>query len=228
MTSISKLVRTLENILALKKLALISGLNGIIKFSSSEFADYISSSPQTASRRLQSLEQAGYITRRIDPSGQQIRITKEGRQVLETEYLEYRKIFTSPSTPIELTGRIITGLGEGQYYITVKGYRDQFIKLLGFDPYPGTLNIKLETESIKCRPLLNLKDEIIIKGFSTRNRTFGGGRCYPVTLGNNITGAIMIPDRTHYPDDIIEIISPENLREHLDLKDDSTITVVVQ
>ncbi len=38
----------------------------------------------------------------------------------------------------------------------------------------------------------------------------------------------MIPDRTHYPDDIIEIISPENLREHLDLKDDSTITVVVQ
>jgi riboflavin kinase len=221
-------VNALENILALKKLALINGLDGIINFSSSEFADHISSSTQTASRRLQSLEQAGYITRRVDPAGQQIRITKDGRCVLEKEYLEYRKIFTSPSTPIELTGRIITGLGEGQYYITVKGYRDQFIKLLGFDPYPGTLNIKLETESIKCRPLLNLKDEITIRGFRSENRTFGGGRCYPITLGNSITGAIMIPDRTHYPEDIIEIISSQNLREHLDLEDGSMITVIVE
>jgi len=38
----------------------------------------------------------------------------------------------------------------------------------------------------------------------------------------------MIPERTHYPEDIIEIISPNNLREKLKLKDGSKITVLVE
>ena len=219
---------TMENLSALKKLALMGGLDGITRISSSEFANHIFSSTQTASRRLQSLEHAGYISREVKPAGQHIKITNAGRQALEAEYLEYRKIFKPGSTPIELTGHVITGLGEGQYYTTIKGYQDQFVNLLGFNPYPGTLNIKLEQESIVCRTLLNIKDEITIEGFNSRNRTFGGGRCYPVSLGNGTKGAIMIPDRTHYPDDIIEIISAKNLREQLGLKDGSKITVIVE
>lgn len=225
---ISKMASIMEDISALKKLALMGGLDGITRISSSEFANHIFSSTQTASRRLQSLEQAGYITREVRPAGQHIKITSAGRQVLEAEYLEYRQIFTPGSTPIELTGHVITGLGEGQYYTTIKGYHDQFVNLLGFEPYPGTLNIKLEQESIGCRTLLNMKDKVTIEGFTSRNRTFGGGRCFPVSLGNGTRGAIMIPDRTHYPDDIIEIISTENLREHLGLKDGSKITVIVE
>lgn len=218
----------MEDISALKKLALIGGLDRMVSLSSSEFAERISSSTQTASRRLQSLEQSGYITRDVRPAGQHIRITRTGRQALETEYLEYRRIFNGSSTPIELTGHVITGLGEGQYYTSLKGYRDQFIKLLGFKPYPGTLNVKLETESVGCRSLLNLKEEVIIKGFNSKNRTFGGGRCYPVKVDNGVKGAIMIPERSHYPDDIIEIISTDNLRERLGLEDGSRITVVAE
>lgn len=222
------MVAIMENISALKKLAQLGGIDRIVPLSSPEFAQHLSSSPQTASRRLQALEQAGYITRKIEPSGQKVLITKRGRQVLEAEYLEYRRIFTRPSTHIELTGKVITGLGEGQYYTTLKGYHDQFVRLLEFEPYPGTLNIKLEGESIGCRTMLNVKNGIIIQGFSSKNRTFGGGRCYPVKLGNGIKGAIMIPDRTHYPEDIIEIISPDNLRKQLNLKDGSKITVIVK
>lgn len=218
----------MDNISSLKKLALMGGIDGIIPLSSPEFATHISSSPQTASRRLQALEQAGYITRKVEPAGQQVMITQNGRQVLEAEYMEYRQIFTRPSTHIELTGSVITGLGEGQYYTTLKGYHDQFVELLDFEPYPGTLNIRLEGESVGYRSMLNLKDGIIIDGFKSKNRTFGGGRCYPVKLGNGTKGAIMIPDRTHYPEDIIEIISPDNLRDKLELKDGSKITVLVE
>jgi riboflavin kinase len=218
----------MEDISTLKKLALIGGLDGIVKLSSSEFAAHISSSPQTASRRLQSLEQAGCITRKVEPAGQKIRITKQGYQALEAEYLEYCAIFTGKPTTVKLTGHVITGMGEGQYYTTLKGYHDQFVKLLGFEPYPGTLNIKLEPESVECRSLLKLKEEIVINAFSSKNRTFGGGRCYPLTMDKGVKGAIMIPDRTHYPDDIIEIISSENLRERLKLQDGSKITVVVE
>lgn len=218
----------MEDILALKKLALLSGFEGVAKVSSADFADQITSSPQTASRRLQSLEQAGYITRKIGPFGQQVRITKKGRQALQEEYLDYRRIFSTASTPIELKGHVITGLGEGQYYINLKGYRDQFSKLLGFVPFPGTLNVRLDAESTGCRALLNLKEGIRIEGFSSENRTFGGGRCYRVFVGDRIEGAIMIPDRTHYPEDIIEIISAYNLREQLKLKDNSKISVLVE
>ena len=77
----------MENISALKKLALLGGIDGIVTLSSPEFAECISSSPQTASRRLQTLEHAGYITRKIEPSGQKVMITKQGRMVLETEYM---------------------------------------------------------------------------------------------------------------------------------------------
>ena len=222
------MVGVMEKISALKKLALLGGIDGIVTLSSPEFAEHISSSPQTASRRLQTLEHAGYITRKIEPSGQKVMITKQGRLVLETEYMEYRRIFTRPSTHIELTGKVITGLGEGQYYTSLKGYHDQFVRMLEFEPYPGTLNIKLEGESVGCRTMLNLKDGIIIDGFNSKNRTFGGGRCYPIKLGNGTKGAIMIPERTHYPEDIIEIISPDNLREKLKLKDGSKITVLVE
>ncbi|MCL7415339.1 MAG: DUF120 domain-containing protein [ANME-2 cluster archaeon] len=218
----------MENISSLKKLALMGGIDSIVRLSSPEFAAQITSSPQTASRRLQALEEAGYITRKVDQAGQRVMITKHGLKVLEAEYLEYRQIFARPSTHIELTGKVITGLGEGQYYTTLKGYHDQFVELLGFEPYPGTLNIKLEGKSIECRSMLKLKDDVIINGFNSRNRTFGGGRCYPVKLGNGTKGAIMIPDRTHYPEDIIEIISPDNLREQLKLKDGCRITVLVE
>lgn len=225
---ISNLANTMEDISALKKIALLGGLNGPVRMSSSEFADKISSSSQTASRRLRDLDHLGYITRRFDPGGQQIRITKQGKQVLEAEYLEYREIFTRKPTKIELTGIVITGLGEGQYYTTIKGYREQFIKLLDIDPFPGTLNLKLEPESIGCRTMLSMKDDIEIKGFTSRNRTFGAGHCYPIKVATGIKGAIMVPDRTHYPEDIIEIISPVNIRESLKLEDGSKITVTVE
>lgn len=228
MLCISNVANRMEDISALKKLALLGGLNSAIRISSSEFADEISSSSQTASRRLQALDQSGYITRRVYPGGQLITITKLGYQALESEYLEYREIFSQKPTAIELTGIVITGLGEGQYYTSLKGYRDQFIKKLGIDPFPGTLNLRLEPESMSCRSLLNLKNDIEIKGFTTRNRTFGAGHCYPVKVANGIQGAIMVPERTHYPEDIIEIISPVNIREKLKLEDGSKITVTVE
>ena len=43
-----------------------------------------------------------------------------------------------------MRGRVVGGLGQGQYYISRKGYRHQFIQKLGFVPFPGTLNIKLD------------------------------------------------------------------------------------
>ena len=46
-------------------------------------------------------------------------------------------------TSIEFRRKIVSGMGEGAYYMSLKGYRNQFIEKLGYEPYPGTLNVKL-------------------------------------------------------------------------------------
>ena len=65
----------------------------------------------------------------------------------------------------KLKGKIVTGLGKGQYYISRDGYRTQFNLKLGFDPSPGTLNLKLaepflqpEADSIKIEGFIDAKE----------------------------------------------------------------------
>ncbi len=208
----------------LKKLALLGAHKKPVELSSNDFASHIDSSPQTAARKLKDLEEKTLITRQIIHRGQLISITKDGINVLQKELNDYIEIFTSNGNKKFLTGKVITGLGEGQYYIALDGYRNQFREKLGFDPYPGTLNVKLDPESIELRK--RISSHITIAGFTSHNRTFGNGSCFNVKI-SEIQGAVVVPERTHYPEDIIEIIAPVNLRKSLNLKDGSFVQVEV-
>ena len=209
---------------ALKKLALLGATREQIQISSSDFAQHISSSPQTASRRLQALEREGLISRTIIPDGQLVSITQSGKDVLRNEYYEYQKIFEPSENEIELHGKVITGLGEGQYYMSLEGYKTQFESKLGFTPYLGTLNLMLTNQSAVLRKRLDESGGIPIHGFSSENRTFGGGRCFHATIGK-IKGAVIIPDRSHYPDGVLEVITSKNLRKALGIKNGDVLSV---
>jgi riboflavin kinase len=212
------------DILSLKKLALLGAHQKTLELSSVEFATHIDSSQQTAARKLKGLEDEKLISRKILPHGQLISITKYGFDLLQKEFNEYNKIFSGIESINNLSGKLITGLGEGQYYIALDGYRTQFIEKLGFDPYPGTLNVRLDSKSIDIRK--KITQSIKISGFTDQNRTFGKCSCFMIMI-SGIEGAVITPERTHYPEDIIEIISPVNLRKHLDLKDGNIINVEV-
>ncbi|MCG2736922.1 MAG: DUF120 domain-containing protein [Candidatus Methanoperedenaceae archaeon] len=214
----------LMDIISLKKLALLGAHNKPLEISSVEFASHIDTSPQTAARKLKCLEDEMLIKRQILHSGQLISITKNGLAALHKEHNDYRAIFSDNGQKKFLTGKVITGLGEGQYYISLEGYRRQFIEKLGFTPFPGTLNIKLDPVSIDIRK--GISADIGISGFTTQNRTFGRGSCFNVMIGD-VRGAVIVPERTHYPEDIIEIIAPVNLREYLDIRDGSNVEVEV-
>ena len=43
-----------------------------------------------------------------------------------------------------MRGKILSGLGQAQYFLTREGYSRQFAAKLGFVPFPGTLNVLLE------------------------------------------------------------------------------------
>ena len=122
----------------------------------------------------------------------------------------------------KLKGKLITGLGEGQYYISRDGYRKQFNLKLGFDPFPGTLNLKL------AEPFLQSEaDSIKIEGFMDENGTFGGCNCYRVMIGD-IKGAIVRPERSSYPPNLVEIIAPVHIRKALNLKDGDDLEIILE
>ncbi len=122
----------------------------------------------------------------------------------------------------KMRGIVVSGLGRGQYYLSVEGYRNQFKELLSFDPFPGTLNLKLTEPFIQ--PAMG---SINIDGFRDEKRTFGECRCYPVKI-NGINGAIIRPERSSYPADLIEVIAPVSLRKTLCLSDGDEIEVILE
>ncbi|AFC98946.1 Transcriptional regulator of a riboflavin/FAD biosynthetic operon [Methanocella conradii HZ254] len=205
----------------LKKLALMGAMKGRVSLSSAKLGSTIGMSSQTAARRLIRLEKQGYITRVLTTEGQDVRITDKGISKLKAEYLDYKKIFEEGQRQ-RLKGRVTTGLGEGQYYISLEGYRRQFVEKLGFEPYPGTLNLQLK-EPFAVHDTSAIK----IEGFKDSARTFGGGKCYPVKI-DGIEAAIIRPDRSSYPLNMVEVIAPVNLREKLGLKDGDEVEVILE
>lgn len=182
-------------------------------------------SQQTASRKLIEFESAGLIERKMDRRGQSVRLTQKAISELKDVYKNIRPVFENKTRGIAIEGKVFSGMGEGGYYIGMPGYRKQFIQKLGFDPFPGTLNIKLETErDLGAKIELEKTPSIRIEGFSDDKRTYGAANCYRATVGG-VEASILVIERTHHPTDVIEIISPFYLRKKLKLKDGSLVAV---
>jgi len=57
----------------------------------------------------------------------------------------------------------VSGKGEGRFYSSKRKYAEQFSENLGFLPYPGTLNVKLDGGEI-WEDVLCLKSKLVYKG----------------------------------------------------------------
>jgi riboflavin kinase len=213
----------------LLKLAEMGAYRRIAKISTEFLAEKIGISQQTASRYVIELERKGWIQRTITPEGSLIKIDDQGVRELQKLYSSLKVVLETPYPPsVTLEGTVFTGLGEGAYYITKEHYRKQFIEKLGFEPYPGTLNLKLSTDyDIKTRMELEAYPAVEINGFQNEDRTFGLVKCYPAIIGNKVKGALITALRSHYDASVLEIIAPVCLRKALCLKDGNKVKVEV-
>jgi len=123
---------------------------------------------------------------------------------------------------IKLTGKIFSGAREGEKFVSLPWVRRQIEEKLCFAPYPGTLNLILSEESTRHRKLLETvsSTEICpVEGYSS-------GILYKAQVGK-LKCAIVIPKVANYPEDCLEIIAADNLREKLKLRDGKSITITV-
>jgi riboflavin kinase len=221
-----------DDLATLRRVAMDGGLAGETKLSCAGLADDLSVSTQTASRRLQALESAGLVERDTVPDGQWVKITESGERALREEYEAYRRVFEA-APRIELRGTVTSGMGEGRHYISLPGYMDQFEDRLGYEPFPGTLNLELDDESVRARAGLSAFSPVTIDGWEDEDRTYGPAVCYAATVetaaGDRYEPAhVIAPERTHHDEDQLEVIAPEKLRETLDLADGAALAVIVE
>jgi riboflavin kinase, archaea type len=191
-----------------------------IRVTSGEFGAQLGMSQQNASRRLLELERDGYVERKEGG----IQLTKKGTGELAGVYSALKTAFEGGKMEIE--GTVVSGLGEGKYYLSLPGYRKQIEQKLGFSPYPGTLNVRLDEADLwKKQHILGL-DPVLIKGFKDEKRTFGDLFAYRCVLEGQEC-AVILPLRTHHGAEIMEVIAPFDLKKKLGKKDGDRVRVVV-
>ena len=198
-----------------------------VKISTTQLAEVLGISQQSASRHLRSLEDLSMIEREIEKDGTLIHITEKGMEALHSVYHHLKRhLEEAAEEAFVFEGTVFSGLWEGAYYISQEGYRSQIREKLGFEPYPGTLNIRLRTKrDLERREQLERMPGIEIKGFRTEDRSFGGAKCYPAMINDEVEGAVIIAERSGYDRSVMEIIAPVNLRKRLGLKDGDLVRI---
>ncbi len=122
-----------------------------------------------------------------------------------------------------LTGRVTTGLGQGASFTQVDWARDQFITKLGIDPYPGTLNLILDSpKALAHWAELKTNSDYLV---TPPGPDWCDAHCYPVRIDGQMPGAIVFPEVPDYPETQVEIIAALPLREKLSLSDGDLLSV---
>tara|TARA_Y100000310_G_C20445502_1_gene698196 strand:+ start:408 stop:803 length:396 start_codon:yes stop_codon:yes gene_type:complete len=117
---------------------------------------------------------------------------------------------------------VTSGSDEGAFFMSLEPYLIAMEKKLGYTPFEGTLNLKVDKQQAK--KFINSIQLITINGFQKGIKKFGEVKCYPCRI-KEILCAIVIPEFTRYELDIIEVISEIKLREALNLKDGDEIII---
>ena len=220
-----------DELATLRRIALVGGLPGEAKVTCAGLADDLDVSTQTVSRRLQALEAAGLVERETVSDGQWVAVTDAGEGALRREYRAYRRLFETPGS-IELRGAVTGGMGEGRHYISLPGYMEQFAERLGYEPFPGTLNVDLDAEGVRARAGMSAIEAVPIDEWEDEERTYGSASCYPATVeadaGTHEETHAIVPDRTHHDETQLELIAPVKLRDELGLEDGDEIEVRIE
>ena len=154
---------------------------------------------------------------------------------------------------MRISGVVSSGLGRAHVFMAQKHYQEQFLELMGKTVWPGTLNLSVSNTNLISYIALRMKSGIDtldanqqdlesakeisldniesyrIRGFLRDGVSFGGATAFKAQFKNNensVDCAVLIPDLTRHFD-VVEVICPTCLREHMDLKDGDEIELIL-
>lgn len=122
----------------------------------------------------------------------------------------------------QIKGEVFFGLGKGAFFVGLEGYRSQIREKLGFVPFPGTLNLKVDPR--EGEEFLASICSIKIGGFEKDGKKYGDLDCKKAKI-RDIVVFVIRPAKTHYDNSVFEIIASESLRERFELKDGDSVSI---
>ena len=218
----------IQHVLTLVYLLSRGGKHNFVTLTTSSLGKNIKKSQQAASKHLLELEDNQFIERIISGRNISVKITPKGySEMVKLSAILQKSLDSSPSS-VDLEGVLISGMGEGAYYMSLKGYTKQFQSKIGYIPFPGTLNVRLDKkihqEAIKQFATM---DGIKIDGFSDGKRTYGWVKCFPAKLNQSISCMLIVLERTHHDDSVVELISKACIRKSGKLRDGSKVKITI-
>ena len=127
---------------------------------------------------------------------------------------------------ITITGRIVSGEQKGAFFTQLDWVQAQCRKIVGFRPFPGTLNLEIEEEKIPLVDALLQRNGIPLV---PPDSNFCTGQVYPVSI-MGVPGAIVAPaeEVQSHGKNIVELIASTYLRDALDVDDGDEILLVAE
>ena len=218
----------IQHILTLSYLLSKGAKHNYVTITTDALGKNIKKSQQSASKHLLELEQNQFIERIISGRNISVKITNKGFSEMVKLSTILQKSLNSFPSHVEIKGTLISGMGEGAYYMGLKGYTKQFKSKIGYVPFPGTLNVKIDQkihqEAIK--QFVNLNG-INIHSFSDGKRTYGWVKCFPAKINNSVDCNLILLERTHHDNSVVELISKLSLRKSVKLKEGSKISIKI-
>ena len=217
-----------QHLLTLAHILSKGGKHNFVNITTTSLGREIGKSQQSASLHLKELELGGFIERIQSGRKQSIKITNKGFIELSTLHNLLSKLISKSPNSLSIVGTIISGMGEGAYYMSMKGYTKQFKSKLGYVHYPGTLNVQLKDKKFsEAISQLSNYEGIKINSFSDGKRTFGWVKCFKSKINNKIDCELILLERTHYDTTSVEFIAKSNIRKSLKIGNKSNTKIKI-
>jgi riboflavin kinase len=220
----------LQHILTIVELLAKGARYNFVEVTTTELGKGIGRSQQAASKHLLDLENSGYIERAKKGQKFAVRVTDKGYSEIQGLFSSLRSAIDSAPATIDFEGQVVSGMGEGAYYMSLEGYRRQFKEKLGYEPYPGTLNVRLTDQIfMNARRELGKHPSVFLDGFSDGTRTYGWVKCYRASINDKLdNAAALVLERTHYDDSMLEVIAPNSIKQLAGVKNGDRVRVQVR
>ena len=134
--------------------------------------------------------------------------------------------FMKMNDKLTVTGKIVSGEKKGAVFTQLDWVQNQCQEKLGFKPFPGTLNLEIESAKIPHIEALLKRSGLKLV---PPDPNFCTAHVYPVNI-MGVSGAIVAPaeDVRVHNKNILELIAPACLKEAMDVDDGDEIMLVAQ
>ena len=109
--------------------------------------------------------------------------------------------------------------------MSVPWVRDAVRRLVGFTPYPGTLNVRLEPGVIEEWARVQAERAIVLAPPPGQSC---GAVLVSVVVAPDVEAAVIVPEVTRHGKNLLEVIAPVHVRSRLGLLDDDPVILQVR